>query len=75
MTTTAHVAVINAFENKFGTFTGAILNKTTGEAIRERFETFDEARNFVRIKAWEIFGPVNYAAVRRKGEYYANVWA
>jgi hypothetical protein len=75
MTTTAHVATINAFANKFGGFTGAIRNEETREVIRERFATYDEAKNFVRIKAWEMFGPVNYAAMPRKGEYLANVWA
>lgn len=70
----AHVATINAFENKFGNFTGAIRNEETREIIRERFPTFDEARNFVRTKTWEMFGPIRYAVVRRKSEYYANVW-
>lgn len=70
----AHIATINAFENKFGTFTGAIRNEVTKEVVRERFATFDEARNFVKIKVWETFGPVRYASMRRKGEYYANVW-
>lgn len=70
-----HVATITAFENKFGTFTGSILDKSNGNAIRERFETFDEARNFVRIRAWEMFGPCYFAAMRRKGQYLANVWS
>jgi hypothetical protein len=70
-----HVATINAFPNKFGGFTGAIRNEETREIVRERFSTYDEARNFVKTKAWETFGPVNYASMRRKGEYLANVWA
>lgn len=69
-----HVATINAFANKFGTFSGAIRNEETKEVIRERFDTYDEARNWVKIKAWEMFGPVNYASTPRKGEYFANVW-
>ena len=71
---TYHVATINAFENKFGSWTGAILNKETKEVIRERFATYDEARNWVKTKAWEMFGPINYASMRRKGEYLANCW-
>jgi hypothetical protein len=71
---TVHVATINAFANKFGTFTGAILDKASGEVVRERFPTFDEARNWVRIQAWERYGECNYAAMRRRGEYLANVW-
>ena len=70
-----HVATINAFPNKFGSYTGAIRNELTKEVIRERFPTYDEAKNFVRVKAWEMFGPVNYASVKRKGEYFANIWA
>jgi hypothetical protein len=73
--TMTHVATINAFANKFGGFTGAIRNEATREVVRERFATYDEAKNFVRTKTWEMFGPVNYAALRRKGEYLANVWA
>ena len=69
-----HVATINAFKNKFGTFTGAIRNETTREVTRERFATYDEARNWARLQAWDLFGPVNYASVPRKDEYYANVW-
>ena len=42
------------------------------DVIRERFATYDDARNFVKAKAWELFGPVNYASMPRKGEYYAT---
>lgn len=69
-----HVATINAFPNKFGTFTGVIRNEETREIIRERFDTYDAAKNWVRIKAWEMFGPINYASLRRKNEYLANCW-
>ena len=70
-----HVATINAFKNKFGGYSGAIRDEATREVTRERFVTYDEARNWVRLQAWELFGPCNYAAVPRKGEYYANIWA
>ena len=72
---TFHLATINAFPNKFGSFTGAIRNEETREIIRERFSTYDEARNWVKAKAWEMFGPVRYAHITRKGEYLANVWS
>lgn len=71
---THHVATINAFPNKFGTYTGAILDRATKEVVRERFETFDAARNWVRTTAWDKFGEVTFAPMRRKGEYLANVW-
>lgn len=69
-----HVATINAFPNKFGTFTGAFRNEITKEIKRERFATMDEARNWVKQAAYETFGEVNYASLRRKGEYLANCW-
>ncbi len=75
MANTYHLATINAFPNKFGTFTGAIRNESTKEVIRERFQTYDEARNWTKTKVWEMFGPVKYAAMPRKGEYLANVWS
>ena len=71
---TFHVATINAFPNKFGTFTGAIRNELSGEIIRERFENLEDAKNWVRTKVWDMFGPVNYASMRRKNEYLANCW-
>lgn len=73
--TAIHVATITAFENKFGGFSGAIRNEATKEVVRERFTTYDEARNWVKIKAWETFGEITYASVRRKGEYLANCWS
>ena len=69
-----HVATINAFPNKFGTFSGAIRSEKTRIITRERFDTFDEARNWVKIKSWELFGPIKYAPIARKGEYFANCW-
>ena len=72
---TKHIATVNAFPNKFGSFTAAIRNEVTKEVIRERFLTYDEARNYAKSKAWEMFGPVKFAAMPRKGEYLANVWA
>ena len=71
---TKHVATMNAFENKFGTYTGAIRNELTKEVVRERFETFEAAKNFVQRKAHEWFGDGNFAPIRRKGEYFANYW-
>lgn len=69
-----HIATVNAFKNKFGTFTGAILDKSAGTVLRERFPTMDNARNWVKAETWKMFGPVKFASMPRKGEYYANVW-
>lgn len=69
-----HVATINAFPNKFNGWTGAFRNEATREIVRERFETRDDARNWAQRKAFEVFGPVNYASIARKGEYLANCW-
>lgn len=70
-----HVASIAAFKNKFGTYSAAIRNEETKEIIRERFSTYDEARNFAKSKAWELFGPVRFASMPLKGEYRANCWS
>ena len=69
-----HVATINAFKNKFGSYTGAIRIEATKEVTRERFETYDDARNWVKARACDVLGPVCYASVPRKGEYFANCW-
>ena len=74
MPITRHVATLNAYPNKYGTYTAAIRDESTREVTRERFATLDDARNWVRRTAWDTFGPVSYAAMRRKGEYLANVW-
>ena len=73
---THHIATIAAYPNKFGSFTGAVLDKATKEVISERFETYDAARNWARSKSWEMFGPFNYAYIRQKGknQYRANCW-
>lgn len=70
----AHVATMNAFENKFGTYTGAVRNERTKEVVRERFETMEDAKNFVQAKAYEWFGEGNFAPMYRKNEYFANYW-
>jgi hypothetical protein len=69
-----HVATIAAFPNKFGSFTGAFKNRQTGEVVRERFPSLSEAQAWAKKKAWDVFGPVRYAALNRKGEYESNVW-
>lgn len=74
MAQVAHIATVQAYENTMGSFTAAIRNEETREVIIERFPTFDAARNFVRTKAWELYGPITFAPLRRKGEYRANVW-
>lgn len=69
-----HIATITAFPNKFGTFSGAIRCELTNEIKRERFDTMDDARNWVRQTAFDMFGAVKYAGIARKGEYLANCW-
>ena len=71
---TAHVATIKAYQNQFGSWTGVIHDKDTKEIVLERFHTMNEARNWVRIKAREMFGAISFAAIRRKNEYYAKCW-
>jgi hypothetical protein len=72
--TVEHVATVAAYPNKDGGYSAAILNKADGNIERKAFESFDEARNWVRRAAWDTFGPGNFAPLRRKGEYRANYW-
>jgi hypothetical protein len=70
-----HIATITAFANKFGTYTAVISSESNGSKITERFQTYDEAKNFCRSKAWDMFGPGRYASMPRgKDEYLANYW-
>jgi hypothetical protein len=69
-----HIATITAFKNKFGNFSGIIRCEKTKEKTIKRFDSYDDARNWVKSTAWEKFGPVKYASIPRKGEYLANCW-
>ena len=44
---TYHGASINAFPNKYGDFSGAVMSMETREVVREHFATYDEAKNWV----------------------------
>jgi hypothetical protein len=69
-----HAATVTAFANKFGTFSAVVRDEATKDRIVERFASFDEARNFCKTKAWEMFGAGKFAAMPRKGGYLANYW-
>lgn len=77
---TKHIATIAAYPIKAtlgGGFRGAYLLRGADASTRiasERFETIDEARNWVKAKAWELHPGCRFAAVRRAGEYLANIW-
>jgi hypothetical protein len=74
-TTTTHVATVNAFENKNGSFSYSIRNENTREIVRESgFKTLCDARNAARQLAWDTFGPIHFAPMTRRGEYLANAW-
>ena len=70
-----HIATLEAYENKLGSFTGGIVNHQTKTRVQERFATFDEARNYVRKFAWDTFGPGKFALVGGQSKSYrANYW-
>lgn len=69
-----HVATAMAYELKAGGFIGGVKDRRTGEVWSEKTSTLDEARNFAKQKAWELFPGCRLAAVRKRNEYYANVW-
>lgn len=69
-----HVATAMAYELKAGGFIGGVRHQETKEVWSEKFATLDAARNFAKNKSWELFPGCRLAAIRRKGEYFANVW-
>ena len=77
MTNSYHVATLNAYELKTGGFRGVCLVQEgkVRHASEELFTTLEAATFWAKNKAWEIFGAAGaLAPVRRRGEYYANVW-
>jgi hypothetical protein len=72
----AHLATVRAFPNKFGSYTGAVV-PVGGEAIKERFPTYDEAKNWARAQAWDRFKPCrfSYIAGRGRENYISNIWS
>ncbi len=69
-----HIGSVAAYPNVYMTYTGFVYDRVTKQSYREVFDTYDEARNWAKAKAWEVLGPITYAPLRRKGEYMANCW-
>jgi hypothetical protein len=69
-----HLATIYAFYDPRGFFIGKIINHVEKQEIISKFDTMDLARNWVKQTAFEMFGAIYCASIRRKGEYLANVW-
>jgi len=72
-----HIATIAAYPLKDGGFRGVMLNHETKERIAsEVCETLEQAKFWAKSQAHNVYDEVGYAlaALRRKGEYRANVW-
>lgn len=72
-----NVAVAMAYANKFGSWTGEVVDVATKTRVSARFETYDEALNFARVKVGEKYGAVKFASVKFKRghvEYKSFIW-
>lgn len=77
---TQHIATIAAYPIKAelgGGFRGVMLVHANKERVAsDRCETFEQARYWAQKQADDRFSEIGYslAALRRRGEYQANVW-
>lgn len=78
---TAHVATIAAYpikETLGGGFRGVMVVSETKERVAsDRLDTLEAARYWAKKAAWDRYGDHDgyaLAALRRTGEYQANVW-
>lgn len=72
-----NVAVAMAYANKFGSWTGEVVDVATKARVSERFATYDEALSFARAKVGEKYGAVKFASVKFKRghvEYRSFIW-
>ena len=75
-----HIATIAAHPIKAdlgGGFRGVFFVRATKDRrSSERFDTLEQARHWAKLQAHEAYEAVGYriAAVRKPGEYQANVW-
>jgi hypothetical protein len=73
----AHVASVAVFETVDDDWAGKILDLETDQITGQRFATREEALNWVKVTACDMFGPMNFASIRmRKGStrYEAACW-
>lgn len=75
-----HIAILNAYPIKpeLGAgFRGVFFVRATKARIAsDRFDTLEQARHWCKVQADDAYADRGYtlAPLRRKGEYYANVW-
>jgi hypothetical protein len=75
MTEITQVATVTAYEAKDDTFSAVMRDEVTRKIVRVfGFPTLSSATYAAKMMAWDKFGPVRYANLKRKGEYLANVW-
>lgn len=78
MTNVTHIATIAAYPVKDelgGGYRGVMLvRETKARTASDRFDTLEEAKSWAKTKAWEAFNGCTFAALRKRGEYQANVW-
>ena len=69
----AHVATVAAYKIEGG-YRGVYKPVDEPRVPSDIFETFEEAKNWARSKAWEMHPGCRFAALRLKNEYHANIW-
>lgn len=81
MPCTAHIATITAYPIKAelgGGFRGVFfVRETKARTASDRFDTLEQARHWAKSQAWNAYSTLAgyaVAAVRKPGEYYANIW-
>lgn len=69
-----HIATVAAYPLKDGGFRGAIINRETkARSQSDVCDTLEAAIYWAKKEAFAYNGS-RLAPLRRKGEYYANVW-
>jgi hypothetical protein len=73
----AHLATIAAYSIKDGSggFRGVFfVHETKVRNASERFATLEQAKYWAQAQAWKAYDGCKFAPLRRRGEYWANVW-
>lgn len=72
-----HIAILNAYALKDGGFRGVFFVRATKTRhASEVCKTMEQAKFWAKSQAHTAYEEVGYslAAIRKKGEYLANVW-
>lgn len=77
MINVVHIATIAAYPLKDGGFRGVMfVRENKVRTASDRFDTLEQATYWAKVQAHEAYEAAGYslAALRKRGEYQANVW-